>query len=231
MFGVTVFDSAASLAQREGNMRPHEKNARRPIEPGAWNLSGHDVPDPITLGLGKALSHWGFLEQQLAALLSVTCGARGVGRAILQVVHSPGQRRELLQAIVSDGVSDELRAQLTPLIARYIALTKERNVYAHGLWGHHSGYPEEAILARDDVFADIAHLRELPFPEDIGPRIFNDVVLVSERDLTKFSAEISSLTGDMIGIIFQIQTDALRERLSNQLSSNNSEQTPPPDMG
>jgi hypothetical protein len=179
---------------------------------GSWTLGGTDVPERLSGLVGQITVRWGFLEQQFDALLSVSVGSKGIGRAIRKMVRGSRTRQLLLTEIAKEALSEEHREKVQPIVSRFTALAKERNVYAHGVWGVHSAYPEQAMIARDDAIIDTQHHDHTITIDAMRGRIFKDMVLVSERDLNRFLKEMDGLTGDTMGAFYAIQGDQLKAR-------------------
>lgn len=185
--------------------RPHLKSARRPVIAGSYLLGSVDLPSNLCLELGKAVSVWGYLEQQFDALLSISSGSQGLGRAIRKAIRAAKTRRVLLAEIAREAMAQEDRAVVEPLLARYGALATERNIYVHSVWGTHTSYPEEAIILRNDAIIETQHFDIHETLEARRDTMASEIVLVSERDLRRFSAEVTKLSGEMLVAFYAIQ--------------------------
>lgn len=182
-----------------------KKRFRRPTAPGRWGFGGAAMPKPITDALGIIVCEWGFLEQQMDSLLTAVIGSPVLSKVIRREVRTVKQRQSLLKALVEASAATDLKPEILHLMGRYNALLAERGLYVHGVWGSHTGHPDEALLMMDDAIIDIAHVTlddvitgNHPLVTD---RTFELVALVSIRDLTRFQEAMSSLTSQVSEIV------------------------------
>lgn len=186
---------------------------RKPTNPGSWGFGGADIPRSVTNALGAAIAEWGYLEQTMDALLSVTLGKPEVGRVLREQLRTITQRQAILAEIVGVALPDDDAQKVRGLMGEFKALQKERGLFVHGVWGNHSGHPEDALLIMDDVVFRAHHLPT--DPADMMKamaemmRLPENCALVSVQDLERFRHAVSDLTTRLAGAVNEID---LRQR-------------------
>lgn len=202
-----------------------KKRYRRPAEKGRWYFGRGGLPKPITDELGLAFSEWGFVEQQMDALLSVAVGKPLIGKILRENVRTSKARLAILSDLVKASAPADMQADVLGLLGAFVPLAAERGLFAHGIWGTHEAHPDEAILLIDDSFIQISHpdLDQLrASPEPLLDRVRENTAVVSVRDVVRFRQALKRLRERLTTMVFEMQlrqrTEAARAQLGRGAS-------------
>jgi hypothetical protein len=110
-------------------------------KPDQLSDQGDDSPDTIYCAVGKSLSAWGLLEDQLATVFAIFLGVSGAGmtaatRAFGSIIASNSRADVLFAAAEAHFAVHKdpaLRDAFNRLMKRYKKATARRNEIAHGV--------------------------------------------------------------------------------------------------
>lgn len=193
------------------------KRFRRPTNEGNWHFGRSTSPAPVIIQLGFAISEWGYLEQTIDAVLTGALNAPKVGKALRNNLRSAKQRLALLKEMVAGSADEAMREQVLSLLGEFTALSSERALYAHGVWGSSDGHPEDALLLMDDTVYDISFvdvdLIASGKQQSIQQRMHDNVALVSVRDLERFRAAMARCRQRAEVLLNELSTNSWRQRM------------------
>lgn len=194
-----------------------KKRFRKPNRPGNWHFGRGNLPKSVTDELGAGMAEWGYVEQRVDALLGAAVDAPQVGKIIRKNLHTPKRRHALLKEMIVASAEPDIREKVLAILGEFSALSLERALYAHGVWGFSEGHPEEALLLMDDtvfevsfISADAVAAKQVPNMEE---RMRNSVALVSVRDLQRFRLALKRCSDRSELLLMELMDRSLQKRI------------------